>query len=446
VEADKDPILRTLVSIDVPYAVIFGKSWTLHVEEVLKASREENLEMVVDTIQYLREHGFEVVFDAEHFFDGYKDDPDYALSVLRSAEEAGARTIVLCDTNGGTLPHEVSRIVGEVRRVVRAPLGIHTHNDGGCAVANSLVAVEGGVRHVQGTFIGLGERCGNADLVQVIPALRLKMGYLCLKDGDLARLKRLTEVSRFIAGVTGFSLPVNHPYVGKNAFAHKGGVHIDAMLKTPRSYEHIDPSLVGNDRVLSVSEYGGRAALLDLARRVGLQLTKEDLGALTEQIKRMEAEGYHFEPAEATVILLLLKHLKLHRDFFEVKSWWVESINIGQKVSRAIVTIAINGDVVTAVGEGVGPVHALDLAVRNAVSNRFPSLKGVTLSDYKVYVVDSKDGTGAAVRVFAEFAWNGQTWVTTHVSKNIIEASLAAIIDGYHYLLSVLEPGLLEKK
>ncbi len=444
--AEQDQILQTLVSIDVPYAVIFGKSWTLHVEEVLKTSLEENLEMVAGTVQYLREHGFEVIFDAEHFFDGYEDDPDYALAVLRSAEEAGARTIVLCDTNGGTLPDRVSEVVRRVRAEIRAPLGIHTHNDAGCAVANTLTAVGSGVRHVQGTFIGLGERCGNADLAQVIPSLRFKMGYLVLKDGSPERLRKLTEISRFIAGVTGFYLSPNHPYVGKNAFAHKGGVHIDAVLKKPRSYEHIDPSLVGNERALSVSEYGGRAALIDLARRIGLQLGKEELSSLSERIKRMEAEGYHLEPAEATVTLLLLKHVGLHRDFFEVKSWWVESINIGQKVSRAIVTIGVNGDVVTAVGEGVGPVHALDEAIRNAVSNRFPSLKGVALTDYKVYVVDSRDGTGAAVRVFAEFSWNEKSWVTTSVSKNIIEASLAAIIDGYHYLLSVLEPGLIDKK
>ncbi len=444
--AEQDQILQTLVSIDVPYAVIFGKSWTLHVEEVLKTSYEENLEMVVDTVQYLREHGFEVIFDAEHFFDGYEDDPDYALAVLRSAEEAGARTIVLCDTNGGTLPGRVSEVVRRVRSEIRAPLGIHTHNDAGCAVANTLMAVSSGVRHVQGTFIGLGERCGNADLTQVIPSLRLKMGYTVLRDGSAERLRKLTEISRFIAGVTGFYLSPNHPYVGKNAFAHKGGVHIDAVLKKPRSYEHIDPSLVGNERALSVSEYGGRAALIDLARRIGLQLGKEELSSLSEKIKRMEAEGYHLEPAEATVTLLLLKHVGLHRDFFEVKSWWVESINIGQKVSRAIVTIGVNGDVVTAVGEGVGPVHALDGAIRNAVSNRFPSLRGVALTDYKVYVVDSRDGTGAAVRVFAEFSWNEKIWVTTSVSKNIIEASLAAIIDGYRYLLSVLEPGLIDKK
>jgi len=445
-DIDHDPVLQPLISSDVKYAVIFGKSWILHVREVLKTTPEENLNMVSETIEYLRSHGMEVLFDAEHFFDGWKESREYALAVLRAAVEAGARTIVLCDTNGGALPSEVLSIVREVRSIFSVPLGIHTHNDAGCAVANSLVAVEAGARHVQGTFIGLGERCGNADLAQIIPALRLKMGYTVLKDGDPDRLKKLTEVARLISGITGFHISPNHPYIGRNAFAHKAGVHIDAIIKHPRTYEHIDPDAVGNERVLSISELGGRASIMDLARRVGLNLSKEELTSVTEAVKRMEAEGYHLEPAEATVTLLILKHHGMYKEFFEVKNWWVESVNIGKKISRAIVTIAVNGDIVTALGEGVGPVHALDEALRNGVSARFPALKDVNLSDYKVYVVDSKDGTAAFIRVFTEFTWRDKSWVTTHVSNNIIEASLSAIIDGYRYLLLVLEPGLLSNK
>lgn len=445
-QIDRDPVIQALIEADVPIAVIFGKSWLLHVREVLKASPDENLTMIVETVDYLRSHGLKVIFDAEHFFDGWKDSPNYALSVLKAAKGAGAEALVLCDTNGGTLPSELYDIVKRVRSEVDGVLGIHAHNDAGCATANTLMAVEAGVRHVQGTFIGLGERCGNADLAQVIPALRLKMGYSVLSDGSLERLKRLTEIARFISSITGFHLPPNHPYVGRNAFAHKGGVHIDAMMKHPKTYEHIDPSIVGNERVLSVSEYAGRSALMDLAKRLGLSLTKEELTAVTAEVKRMEAAGYHLEPAEATVTLLLLKHMGLYRELFDVKNWWVESINIGVKTSRAIVTIAVNGDVVTAMGEGVGPVHALDEAIRSGVSSRFPALRDVSLTDYKVYVVDSKEGTAAYVRVFTEFTWRERSWVTTHVSKNIIEASLSAIIDGYRYLLLALEPGLLDKK
>ncbi len=445
-KVDQDPMLKSLVEADVPYAVVFGKSWLLHVREVLRTTPEENLELIDETVNYLKGHGIRVIFDAEHFFDGWKDSPDYALSVLRVAREAGAETLVLCDTNGGTLPSELLSIVKGVRSEINAPLGIHAHNDAGCATANSLVAVEAGVRHVQGTFIGLGERCGNADLAQIIPALRLKMGFKMLKDGDIERLKKLTEVARFIASVTGFHLAPNHPYVGRNAFAHKGGVHIDAIIKHPRTYEHIDPSMVGNERVLSISDQAGRSALMDLARRIGLNLSKEELRAATEEVKRMEALGYHLEPAEATVILLILKHIGMYRELFEVKNWWVESVNIGRRISRAIVTISVNGDIVTAMGEGVGPVHALDEAVRSGISSRFPALKDVSLTDYKVHVVDSKEGTAAYVRVFTEFTWRERSWVTTSVSNNIIEASLSAIIDGYRYLLLALEPGLLNNR
>jgi len=441
--AERDPALQALIEADVPYAVIFGKSWLLHVRDVLKATPEENLEMIVETIEYLRSHGIRVVFDAEHFFDGWSDSPVYALSVLRSASSAGAEVLVLCDTNGGSLPSQVYEIVRRVRSELDGVIGIHAHDDSGCATANTLLAVEAGARHVQGTFIGLGERCGNADLVQIIPALMLKMGFKTLRDGSRERLRKLTEVARLISSITGFQLLPNHPYVGRNAFAHKGGVHIDAMIKNPRTYEHIDPYLVGNERILSVSEYAGRAALMDLARRVGLSLSKNELWAVTEEVKRMESMGYHLEPAEATVTLLLMKHAGIYRELFEVKSWWVESINIGKKVSRAIVTISVNGEVVTAMGEGVGPVHALDEALKNGISTQFPPLKDARLTDYKVYVVDSKDGTAAQVRVYTEFTWRDKSWVTTHVSHNIIEASLSAIIDGYRFLLLAIEPGLL---
>lgn len=438
VRIDKDPSLNAILKADVEVAVIFGKSWTLHVREVLKCTLEENIQLIADTIDYLREHGLEVIFDAEHFYDGFKGDKDYAVEVVKAACNSKARTVVLCDTNGGSLFNEVKSITAYVKGLVDCQLGVHTHNDSGLAVANTLAAVESGARHVQGTINGLGERCGNADLCQIIPNLKLKMGHGVLKNKD--GLKMLTKVSRYVYEVTSMPEILGQPYTGRNAFAHKAGVHVDAVLKNPRSYEHVDPTLVGNSRIMSVSELSGRSVLVNTAKELGLELPKQDMTTCLEEIKRLEAEGYHLELADATVKLLMLRSLGMKPTCFKVNFWWVEtSKSRNGPVSRAVVSIDIGGSTVAAIGEGVGPVHALDMALREALSSRFPELKDTKLVNYKVSVVDSEDGTAASVRVFVEFMCRDVSWTTTYVSKNILEASLNAIVDGYVYKLVVLE-------
>ena len=438
VKPENDPSLDALLRSDVKVAVIFGKSWLLHVEEVLRCTAEENLDMISETVEYLRGHGMDVIFDAEHFFDGFKENPDYALEVVRRAYSAGARVIVLCDTNGGTLPTQLREITKTVKHEVGCPLGIHTHNDSGVAVANTLAAVEEGARHVQGTINGLGERCGNADLCQVIPNLALKMGYSLLGGRARERLRSLTALAHFVEELSGRPLPKNHPYVGRYAFAHKGGVHIDAMLKHPRTYEHIDPSLVGNERIISISELAGKAALQHHAQRLGIGMDKQAFAAALDEVKRLEAMGYHLEPADATVSLILLRSIGYEPSYFKVRTWWVETLDIGKLIARAIVSLDINGEAVTETGEGVGPVHALDEAVRNAILRKFPELKDTTLVNYKVTVIDTRDGTAAAVRVFTEFKSGESQWATTAVSRNIVEASLKAVMDGYTYRLATL--------
>ena len=444
-KAGEDPSIAAILRADVGTVVIFGKSWVLHVSEVLRCTAEENLEMITDTIEYLRAHGMEVIFDAEHFYDGFKDDSEYALEVVKRAWEAGARVVVLCDTNGGTLTTQLKEITMKVKEEIGCPLGIHTHNDSGLAVANTLAAVEAGVRHVQGTINGLGERCGNADLCQVLPNLAIKMGYDVLKGKWRKSLKKLTSIAHFVEELSGKSLPKNHPYVGRYAFAHKAGVHIDAMLKHPRTYEHIDPSIVGNERIISISELAGRAALQYQAQKLGLEMSKEEFTKALEEVKRLEAAGYHLEPADATVSLILLRSVGYGPDYFKVRTWWVESFDIGRLVSRAIVSLDVNGEAVTETGEGVGPVHALDEAIRRTILKKFPELKGTHLVNYKVTVIDTSDGTAAAVRVFTEFRDGNEQWATTATSRNIVEASLRAIMDGYLYRLAIIKKEWIEK-
>lgn len=439
--AGEDQNLAAILKADVRTAVIVGKSWRLHVERVLGASLEENLEMIADSVEYLRSHGLRVIFDAEHFFDGYKEDPEYALRVLGAAEGAGAHRLVLADTNGGSLPHEIQRVVREVRGRVRAPLGIHAHNDSGTAVANTIMAVAEGAAHVQGTINGIGERCGNADLVQVLPALVLKMGLRALRS-DLPReeqLRGLTSLSRRVYML--LNLPENpyQPYVGSRAFSHKGGIHIDAMLKEPRSYEHLDPELVGNYRRITVSELSGRAALVNEARRLGLEVDKDDpaLGRALEEIKRLEAEGYSLDGSDATVHLILLRSLGASADQLVPVHWSVDvsSGDEGGTESVADVIVQFGSQVRHGRGRGVGPVHALDCALRAAVGKLVDGLSGVSLTNYKVSVVDSIEGTASKVRVYVEFSDGRGRWSTTALSRNVVEASLNALIDGYNYAL-----------
>jgi len=441
VRVEDDLTMNSILKSEVPVAVIFGKAWTLHVREVLRCTEEENKKIIEDSISYLKDHGLEVIFDAEHFFDGWKESSSYALDVLKTAYESGARTVVLCDTNGGTLPTELRDIVRQVRRVFKGALGIHAHNDAGVAVANTLVAVDEGARHVQGTIIGLGERCGNADLTVLIPSLSLKLGYNMLKGKAREKLRRLTEVAYHIADLLNVSINPNHPYIGRHAFAHKAGVHVDAILKNPKTYEHIDPTLIGNERLLSISELSGRSALHYFAEKLGIKLSKDELDAALREIKELEAMGYQLEAADATISLIILKVTKRLPRFFSVRTWWVETLDLGRVFSRAIVSIDVNNETVTAMGEGVGPVHALDEAIKSAISKKFPELADIKLVNYKVTVLDSNDGTAATVRVYTEFIFGDKNWATTAVSRNIVEASLKAILDGYIYLLATMSGG-----
>ncbi|MEM1584055.1 MAG: citramalate synthase [Nitrososphaerota archaeon] len=438
-----DQSLNSILEADVSVAVLFGKSWSLHVEKVLKCSFEENLEIVYNSVNYLREHGLKVIFDAEHFFDGYLDNPEYALKVLKAAEEAKAETIVLADTNGGNTFTTIMKVVQNVRREIKPRIGIHTHNDSGLAVANTLAAVEAGARHVQGTINGLGERCGNADLIQILPALIFKMNFNALRT-NLPReekLRKLKSIATYVAEASGMPLSPYHPYVGEYAFSHKGGVHIDAVLKEKRAYEHIDPGLLGNLTRFVVSDQAGRAAILQEAFEMGLKLSKDEpaLTKALQEIKNMEAEGCKFDNATGSIRLVILKFLGYNIDRLKIISWRTLVERGPTDRVEAIVTLQLNGEIVHGIGNGVGPVHALDLALRDALLRRLPQLERVKLVNYKVSVVDAARGTGAAVRVFIEFTDGEKSWACTAYSRNILEASLKALIDGYTYKLITYE-------
>jgi len=437
-EVDKN--LETLLDADTKYVVIFGKSWLLHVKEVLKVTPEENISLIGESIDYLISHGREVIYDAEHFFDGYKDDPEYAIKTIKTAEEAGAKVITLADTNGGTLPFEIEKIVSEVRKKINAPLGIHAHNDAGNAVANSLIAVNAGAIHVQGTINGLGERCGNADLIQVIPSLALKMNKKVLKSP--AELKKLRDVSVYIYSI--LNMPPNpyQPYVGKYAFTHKGGVHVDAMLKNPRTYEHINPEAVGNERNFLVSEQSGRASILNYAEELGLKLSKEHPGVITTLNKVKEIEKYgSIEGADATVKLWLLKNLGIYSDKFNILYWMASTREVNGKIeAEGEIIVRVKDEVYYEREAGVGPVHAIDKALKKALTKVFPQLSDVILENYKVTVTEGdKKGTASYVRVFIQFSDGKSTWATAHVSDNILVASLQALSDGYSYKLALNE-------
>ena len=439
----KDSILNALLETEVKTVVIFGKSWDLHVTEVLHTTLDENLRMVEDSIEYLKGHNLNVIFDAEHFFDGFKGDYEYALEVVKKADEAGAQVIVLCDTNGGTLTSDVQSIVKRTKAELKVPIGIHCHNDSGLATANTLMAVLEGASHVQGTINGLGERCGNADLCQVLPALHFKMGLRTLINNKPVseQLKDLSSISKYVYELT--NLPPNpyQPYVGKNAFAHKGGVHIDAILKQPRAYEHMDPFLVGNRRELSISELSGRASVMNMALRFGIKLDKQSqvVDKVLDEIKRMEAQGYHIEDADATVHLIFLKAMGYNLYPFKVQLWRVSTMKNDFKFTSGEVMVKVGDEVLYEASTGVGPVHALDQALRKALLKCFPQLKNVNLINYKVTVVDSASGTASTVRAFIEFKDDSLQWATTAISDNIIEASAMALIDGYAYRLIIDE-------
>jgi len=439
---DSDPNLASIVDSGVRYAAIFGKSWRFHVTDVLRTTEERNIEMIQDSIQYLRSHGLEVIFDAEHFYDGFKDDPAYALRTLRAAEDADASVIVLCDSNGGSLPNEIQSITERAREEVSTKLGFHGHNDSGCAVANTVAAVLAGVEHVQGTLNGIGERCGNADLCAVLPNLEHKLGIATvMRDRKREeRLTKLKQASEYLYELINARPNPHQPYVGSLAFSHKGGVHADAVNKHPRSYEHIEPELVGNTRVLSVSELSGRAAVVSKAREFGFKLDKGDkrTSRILQRIKRLEAQGYHLLNADATVYLLMAEELGVLRKTFDVTEWrTLSSVDSnGRRIAEATVKVKVGNQIIHTIAEGAGPVNAQDNALRKALLPFFPESAKVNLTNFKVTVINM-EGTASSVEVFVEFEADKKRWATVGVSENILEASKTALVEGYRYYLQL---------
>ncbi len=438
---ETDEIFKQLLAVKVPVVTIFGKSWTIHVKEALKISLEENLNLIENSIKYLRPHVEKLFYDAEHFFDGFKEDPDYAIATIKKAKEAGADCIILCDTNGGTLPYELAEIIKEVKNRLGEdfPLGIHAHNDSECAVANSLEAVRLGAVQVQGTINGIGERCGNANLCSIIPNLVLKMGYTC---SSAEVLYKLTEVSKYVFEIANLSHPSRLPFVGRSAFAHKGGVHVSAVLKTPRTYEHIDPALVGNTRRVLVSELSGKSNVLYKIKEFGINLEFESplLNKIVEEIKKLEAIGYEFEAAEASLELLIYKLIGEPKQYFELLSYKVFDLKVTKDVPQSEATVLVRvppgvGEVEHTAALGNGPVNALDNALRKALERFYPQIREMELEDYKVRVLPGLPGTSSKVRVFILSKSKDKKWGTVGVSTDILEASCQALIDSYTYKL-----------
>ncbi len=426
--------LKHLLAAGTRAITIFGKTWDMHVFDALHTTLAENLAMIEESVAFLKEHQKEVIYDAEHFFDGYRSNPVYAMETLLAAQRGGADKIVLCDTNGGVLPFELQQIIALVRTKIGTPLGLHAHDDSGVAVANSLIAVEEGCRHIQGTINGYGERCGNANLCTIIPNLKLKLGMDCLKEGMLPNLATL---SRFVSETANLLHPDNLPYVGKKAFAHKGGIHVDAVLKKSLTYEHIDPDLVGNKRRILISELAGRSNILYKARENNILLSKKipETKTILEMLKRMEHEGYQFEGAEASFELLLWKAVRPYKPLFKLEGFRVitEKRGAGEVITEATLKTVVKGKTYLTAAEGNGPVNALDHALRKALEQVYPILKKIKLVDFKVRVLDGKDGTGAKVRVLIETRDGEESWSTIGVSTNIIEASWISLVDSVEY-------------
>ncbi|MFK0732373.1 MAG: citramalate synthase [Gloeotrichia echinulata HAB0833] len=456
--AATEPMLQAILAAGTRWVTVFGKSWDLHVTTGLKTTLDENLAMIRDTIEYLRSQGRRVIYDAEHWFDGYKQNRDYALQTLEAAIASGAEWLVLCDTNGGTLPHEVSEIVQTVVRVTGdgghfdklsaslgtgkdtnlfpiPQIGIHTHNDSDMAVANALAAVMAGARMVQGTINGYGERCGNANLCSLIPNLQLKLGYSCIAEDQLTQL---TEASRFVSEVVNLAPDEHAPFVGLSAFAHKGGIHVSAVERNPLTYEHIQPEQVGNRRRIVISEQSGLSNVLAKARTFGIELEqqKSEARLLLQRMKDLESEGYQFEAAEASFALLMYEALGTRQQFFEVKGFQVHCDLIeGKETTNSVATIkvAVNGENILAAAEGNGPVAALDAALRKALVNFYPHIAAFELTDYKVRILNGHTGTAAKTRVLVESGNGQQRWTTIGVSTNILEASYQAVVEGLEY-------------
>ncbi len=431
-----DDNIKFLLEAGTKTVTIFGKSWDFHVKEVFKTSLKENLNMIRESVEYLKSKKLEVIYDAEHFFDGFHENPEYALQTIREAAKAGADMIVLCDTNGGSLPHQIAIGVKRARKATKAPIGIHVHNDGDLAVANSVTAVEHGAIQVQGTINGYGERCGNANLISIVAVLQLKLKLKALPEKSL---KQLTEISHYVAEVCNMPIENNQPFTGQSAFAHKGGVHVNAMLKNAKTYEHISPSLVGNHTRFLVSELSGKSNVLLKAKELNIDLDQDTphTRAILQKVRELENQGYQFEAAEASFELLMKKELGKYKNFFEVKKAVISNEIIGDKNSTvgATVKIAVKNKEEEATEIGNGPVDALYKALRKVLVSFYPVVEKIHLTDYKVRVVDSQAGTGAKVRVFIQFQHETETWSTVGVSENIIEASWQALVDAVEYKL-----------
>ena len=436
IKVEKDFNIKALMDSKAPVITIFGKSWELHVKDALRVSLEENIKMIYDSVSYPKSKGRYVIYDAEHYFDGFKANRDYALKTLEAAKNAGAEVLVLCDTNGGTLPGELAEIIKTTKSSIKAKYGIHTHNDSGLAVANSIIAVELGCMHVQGTINGYGERCGNANLCSIMPVLQLKLGFRCVSDKNL---KTLTDVSYFVNEIANVIPSKNEPFVGESAFAHKGGIHVDAVMKNIKTYEHISPELIGNKRRVLISDLSGKSNIKYKTSEMGFEEESEPshLREIANEIKLKEHRGYLYENAEGSFELLVREKKGKKEEFFELEGFRViiETRPEKKPHSEATIKLKVKGITEHTAAEGDGPVNALDNALRKALEKFYPNLKKMHLTDYKVRVLEGKNGTKAKVRVLIESANKKQTWGTVGVSENIIQASWEALVDSINYHL-----------
>jgi 2-isopropylmalate synthase len=439
ISADRDPALRVLAECFAPVCTLVGKTWSLHLDKVVKVDGDENLRMIAESVGFLVSEGKRVIYDAEHFFDGFADDPGYALDCLRAAAGAGAQTVVCCDTNGGTLPDQIATAMAQVVRELESSavqVGIHCHDDSGCGVANTLAAVDAGATHVQGTMNGYGERCGNANLVTIIPNLQLKLGYECLTSGQLSEL---TATAHFLDELLNFTPDPDQPYVGRNAFAHKGGMHVAGVNADPATFEHIQPEVVGNRRELLVSELSGKGTVQARARDAGIELDGQEAARVTERVKQLEHLGYHFEAADGSFELLLRRETGEYEPLFRLESWRaiVEKRADGRVETEATIKIWVGGERFVRTAEGNGPVNALDRALRDALVEIHPHLRDIDLVNFKVRILDEDKGTGAVTRVLLDSSDGDQVWGSIGVSENIIEASWEALVDSLEYGMSV---------
>ncbi len=434
-KVEEDPQVKMLLDAQTPAVTVVGKTWPLHVTEVFQVSLEENLSMISDTVAYLKQHGREVLYDAEHFFDSFREDPEYSLKTVKAAQDAGADLVVLCETNGGALPEWVEEVTRKVIAHLGRPVGIHTHNDGGVGVANALAAVRAGAVQVQGTINGYGERVGNCNLITVMPNLQIKMGM------DLGiDLTRLRELSHYIAEMANVTPDIRAPYVGLAAFTHKGGLHVHAVQKLARTYEHVDPALVGNERIITISDMSGQSNVLVRAEALGFKFQKgaPEVQQILSEVKRLESEGYEFEAAEASFEMLIRKMLGQYKPFFEVIEWHTTHRRVARALTNtceATVKLNIHGENCYEVDEGDGPVNALDRALRKALRRFYPEIDSMSLEDYKVRIIDGAAGTAAKTRVLVVSSDGQRSWGTVGVSTNIIDASWEALVDGIEYHL-----------